>query len=63
MDSISRYGEYVKMKGTKISWNIFLGMIALSGMILIIMSILVKTSYFDSLKKNEINAQVRATIR
>ncbi|MDR0583797.1 MAG: histidine kinase [Treponema sp.] len=38
-------------------------MIALSGMILIIMSILVKTSYSDSLKKNEINAQVRATIR
>jgi two-component system sensor histidine kinase YesM len=51
------------MKGTKISWKIFLGMIALSGMILIIMSILVKTSYSDSLKKNEINAQVRATIR
>jgi two-component system sensor histidine kinase YesM len=51
------------MKGAKISWKIFLGMIALSGMILIIMSILVKTSYSDSLKKNEINAQVRATIR
>jgi two-component system sensor histidine kinase YesM len=51
------------MKGAKISWKIFLGMIALSGMILIIMSILVRTSYSDSLKKNEINAQVRATIR
>jgi hypothetical protein len=51
------------MKKTKVSWKIFLGMTALSSIILIIMSILVKTSYSDSLKKNEINGHVRATIR
>jgi two-component system sensor histidine kinase YesM len=38
-------------------------MTALSGIILIIMSIVVRTSYSDSLKKNEINVNVRATIR
>jgi two-component system sensor histidine kinase YesM len=51
------------MNKTKVSWKIFLGMTALSSIILIIMSIMVKTSYSDSLKKNEINVHVRATIR
>jgi two-component system sensor histidine kinase YesM len=51
------------MKMIKVSWKIFLGMTALSTIVLIIMSILVKTSYSDSLKKNEINVHVRATIR
>ncbi|MDR2485313.1 MAG: histidine kinase [Treponema sp.] len=51
------------MKINKVSYKIFLGMTLLSSIILIIMSILVKTSYSDSLKKNEINVHVRATIR
>jgi two-component system sensor histidine kinase YesM len=38
-------------------------MTALSGIIIVIMSLMVKTSYSDSLKKNEINVHVRATIR
>ena len=51
------------MRKTKVSWKIFLGMTALCSIILVIMSILVKTSYSDSLKKNEISVHVRATIR
>ncbi|MDR0568727.1 MAG: histidine kinase, partial [Spirochaetaceae bacterium] len=51
------------MKINKISYKIFLGMTALSSIILIIMSLMVKTSYSDSLKKNEINVHVRATVK
>jgi two-component system sensor histidine kinase YesM len=47
----------------KVFWKIFTGMTALSSIILVIMSVLVKTSYSDSLKKHEITAHVRATIR
>lgn len=55
--------EYVNMKINKVSYKIFLGMTALSSIILISMSVVVKTSYSESLKKNEINVHVRATIR
>ena len=51
------------MKINKVSSKIFLWMAALSGVMLAVMSALVKTSYSDSLKKNEINVHVRATIR
>jgi two-component system sensor histidine kinase YesM len=51
------------MNINKVSWKIFLWMTALSSIVLIIMSIPVKTSYSNSLKKNEINVHVRATIR
>jgi two-component system sensor histidine kinase YesM len=51
------------MNINKVSWKIFLWMTTLSSIVLIIMSIPVKTSYSDSLKKNEINVHVRATIR
>jgi two-component system sensor histidine kinase YesM len=53
----------MQMRKTKVSWKIFAGMTALSSIILIIMSVLVQTSYSDSLKKYEINVHVRATIR
>jgi two-component system sensor histidine kinase YesM len=53
----------IGMKINKVSLKIFLGFVALSGMVLIIMSVLVKTSYTKSLKRNEINFQVQATRR
>jgi two-component system sensor histidine kinase YesM len=49
------------MKINRVAYKIFLGILALSGMILIIMSLLVKTSYTSSLKKNEINFHIRST--
>ncbi|MDR2393539.1 MAG: histidine kinase [Treponema sp.] len=51
------------MHFNKVSYKIFLGMFSLSSMILIIMTVLVKTSYTDSLKRNEINFHVKATSR
>jgi len=49
------------MKFNKISYKIFLGMLLLSSMILLIMTNLVKQSYTNFLKKNEINFHVLIT--
>jgi hypothetical protein len=49
------------MKINRVAYKIFLGILTLSGMILVIMSLLVKTSYTNSLKKNEINFHIRST--
>jgi two-component system sensor histidine kinase YesM len=51
------------MKIRKISYKIFLGFLAVSSMILIVMSLVVKTSYARSLKRNEINSQVQVSGR
>lgn len=51
------------MKLNKISYKIFLGMLFLSSMILLIMTYLVKQSYTNSLKKNEINFHILITDR
>jgi two-component system sensor histidine kinase YesM len=53
----------MKIKLDKVSYKFFLGMVALSSVILIIMSVLVKNSYANSLKRNEINFHVRSTSR
>jgi two-component system, sensor histidine kinase YesM len=49
------------MKLNKISYKIFFGMLLLSSMILLIMTNLVKQSYTNFLKKNEINFHVLIT--
>jgi two-component system sensor histidine kinase YesM len=51
------------MQIRRVSHKIFLGFLALSSMILIIMTVMVRTSYASSLKRNEINSLVQASIR
>ncbi|MDR1286135.1 MAG: histidine kinase [Treponema sp.] len=51
------------MQIRRVSHKIFLGFLALSSMILMIMSIVVMTSYASSLKRNEINSLIQASTR
>ncbi|MDR0582895.1 MAG: histidine kinase, partial [Treponema sp.] len=51
------------MQINRISSKIFLGFLALSSAILVIMSVLVRTSYASSLKRNEINSHILASSR
>ena len=51
------------MKIKKVRYKIFLGFLSLSSIILIVMSMVVKTSYASSLKRNEINSHIQASNR
>jgi two-component system sensor histidine kinase YesM len=51
------------MQINKVRYKIFLGFLSLSSIILIIMSLVVKTSYASSLKRNEINSHIQASSR
>jgi two-component system sensor histidine kinase YesM len=51
------------MRINKVNYKIFLGLLSLSSMILIVMSVVVKTSYARSLKRNEINSLILASNR
>lgn len=51
------------MKIRKVGYKIFFGFLAVSSMILLVMSLVVKTSYARSLKRNEINSQVQVSGR
>ena len=51
------------MKINKLSYKIFLGFFSLSSIILIVMSLVIQTSYARSLKHNEINSLVQASSR
>ncbi|MDR2738515.1 MAG: histidine kinase [Treponema sp.] len=51
------------MQIRRVSYKIFLGVLALSSMILIIMTVMVRTSYASSLKRNEINSLIQASNR
>jgi two-component system sensor histidine kinase YesM len=51
------------MQINKVAYKIFLGFLALSSVILVIMSVLVRTSYASSLKRNEINSHMQASSR
>jgi two-component system sensor histidine kinase YesM len=51
------------MKIRKVSYKIFLGFLGVSGMILLVMSLVVKTSYARSLKRNEIYSQAQVSGR
>jgi two-component system sensor histidine kinase YesM len=51
------------MQIRRVSYKIFLGFLALSSMILIIMTVMVRTSYASSLKRNEINSLIQASNR
>ena len=51
------------MKINRVSYKIFLGFFSLSSIILIVMSLVVQTSYARSLKNNEINSHVQASSR
>ncbi|MDR2797728.1 MAG: histidine kinase [Treponema sp.] len=51
------------MQIRRVSHKIFLGFLALSSMILIIMFVVVRTSYASSLKHNEINSLIQASNR
>jgi two-component system sensor histidine kinase YesM len=51
------------MQIRRVSHKIFLGFLALSSMILVIMSVVVMTSYASSLKRNEINSLIQASAK
>jgi two-component system sensor histidine kinase YesM len=51
------------MRINRVSHKIFLGFLALSSMILVTMFVVVRTSYASSLKRNEINSLVQASVR
>jgi two-component system sensor histidine kinase YesM len=51
------------MKLRKVSYKIFLGFLVVSSMILLVMSLVVKTSYARSLKDNEIFSQIQVSSR
>ncbi|MDR0475402.1 MAG: histidine kinase [Treponema sp.] len=51
------------MQINKVNYKIFLGLLSLSSMILVVMSVVVKTSYARSLKRNEINSLILASNR
>jgi two-component system sensor histidine kinase YesM len=51
------------MQINRVGYKIFLGFLALSSMILVIMSLVVRTSYASSLKRNEINSHTQASTR
>jgi two-component system sensor histidine kinase YesM len=51
------------MQINRVGFKIFLGFLALSSMLLVVMSVAVRTSYASSLKRNEINSHVQASNR
>jgi two-component system sensor histidine kinase YesM len=51
------------MQINRVGFKIFLGFLALSSMLLAVMSVVVRTSYASSLKRNEINFHIQASNR
>ena len=51
------------MRINRVSYKIFLGFLSLSSVILIVMTVVVKTSYARSLRRNEINSLMLASSR
>jgi two-component system sensor histidine kinase YesM len=51
------------MQINKVKYKIFLGYLSLSSIILIVMSVVVNSSYARSLKRNEINSHIAASSR
>jgi two-component system sensor histidine kinase YesM len=58
-----RSGEVENMQINRVGFKIFLGFLALSSMLLVIMSVVVRTFYASSLKRNEINSHLQASNR
>ena len=51
------------MRINRVSYKIFLGFLSLSSVILVVMTVVVKTSYARSLRRNEINSHMQASSR
>jgi two-component system sensor histidine kinase YesM len=62
-NSISYNRRIENMQINRVGFKIFLGFLALSSMLLVVMSVAVRTSYASSLKRNEINSHIQASNR